>query len=124
MTQMSDFYTRDKANEGIKLPLSKPDGTKTDHYVHILGRDSDAFREADAEAKRNALKIAQIDDETELKKSAEEAKLSLIAKLVIGWSFEEELTFENIKTFLKEAPQIADKIDQVAGMRALFFKEK
>jgi hypothetical protein len=41
---MDAFYTRQKANEGIQLPLFLPDGTKTDHWIRIRGIDSDAFR--------------------------------------------------------------------------------
>jgi hypothetical protein len=52
---MGAFYTRQKANEGIQLPLFLPDGTKTDHWIRIRGIDSDAFRIANDTEHRNAL---------------------------------------------------------------------
>ena len=44
-----------------------------------------------------------------------------MAALVIGWSFDEECTRENVKQLLKEAPYIADLIDRKAADAQLFF---
>ena len=109
---MEEFYTRTKANEGVKLPLSTPDGEKTDHWLMILGVDSDVFREAESEAKRSLI---------QKKADPKEAMLSVVASLVSDWSFDKPCTQEEVKAFLKEAPQIADAVDKVAGDRKLFF---
>ena len=45
---MSAFFTRDRANEGIELPLYLPNGRKSEHWLRVLGVDSDAFRLAEA----------------------------------------------------------------------------
>ncbi len=121
---MEAFFTRERANEGIEIPLYLPDGTKTEHWLRIRGVDSDHFRLAEAESKRDAMHVAMIEDPIERAKAIADAKLNLIAALVISWSFEKECTLENIKEFFRQAPQIADAVDQVASKRALFFAKR
>lgn len=121
---MEAFFTRERANEGIEVPLYLPDGTKTEHWLRIRGVDSDHFRLAEAESKRDAMRVAMIEDPLERAKAIADAKLNLIAALVISWSFEKECTLENIKEFFRQAPQIADAVDQVASKRALFFAKR
>lgn len=121
---MEAFFTRERANEGVEVPLYTPDGTKSQHWVRIRGVDSDAFREAEANSKREAFRVASIEDTVERAKAIQDAKLNLIAALVISWSFEKECTLENVKEFFRQAPQIADAVDQVASKRALFFAKR
>lgn len=124
VVSMEAFFTREKANEGIEVPLYLPDGTKTEHWLRIRGVDSDHFRLAEAESKRDAMRVAMIEDPLERAKAIADAKLNLIAALVISWSFEKECTLENVKEFFRQAPQIADAVDQVASKRALFFAKR
>lgn len=124
MAGMGDFYTRERANEGIKLPLALPDGTETEHYLVIRGIDSDAFRTAEAEAKRKAMQLAALEDDTTRAVAMENERNVLVASLVSGWSFESECTLESVREFLREAPQISDQIDQIATKRSLFFNGK
>ena len=49
---MNAFFTRGVANEGLQLPLYLPNGEKSEHWVRVLGVDSDSFRAAEAESKR------------------------------------------------------------------------
>lgn len=121
---MKEFYTRSKANEGTKVPLSLPDGSPTEHWLVIRGVDSDLFRRAEARSKRKAIEIAQIEDDKKREEAIDEEKLGLIAVLIADWSFEEECTRENVLEFLKEAPQIADVVDRVAVSRASFFGQR
>lgn len=121
---MEAFFTRERANEGIEIPLYLPDGTRTEHWLRIRGVDSDHFRLAEAESKRDAMRVAMIEDPLERAKAIADAKLNLIAALVISWSFEKECTLENVKEFFRQAPQIADAVDQVASKRALFFAKR
>src|SRR5690554_3225672 len=121
---MEAFFTRERANEGVEVPLYTPDGTKSEHWLRIRGVDSDHFRLAEAESKRDAFRVASIEDPVERAKAIQDAKLDLIAALVISWSFEKECTPENIKEFFRQAPQIADAVDQVASKRALFFAKR
>jgi len=121
---MKEFYTRSKANEGKKVPLSLPDGSPSEHWLMVRGVDSDEFRRAEAKSKRKAIELAQIKDDKERQDAIEQEKLELIAVLVAGWSFPEECSRENVVEFLREAPQIGDMVDRIAVSRASFFGER
>lgn len=117
MVGMDAFFTRDKANEGIKVPLRTPEGKETEHYLVIRSQWSDSFQKAKAEAYRADL--AAIAGQGEVK--AEDRTVILTAALVGGWSFEEECTPENVQKLLREAPQLRDMIDRYASNDARFF---
>ncbi|MGI9277482.1 MAG: hypothetical protein ACR2PT_21870 [Endozoicomonas sp.] len=124
MSEMDNFFTRQKANEGIKLPLVTPDGETTEHFIMIRGIDSDAFREAETEARRSALQVAAIEDEVARNEAITAEKLTLMTSLVLDWSFDQTCSPDYIRNFLREAPQIADQIDQLAAKRSLFFAKE
>ena len=124
MVGMDEFFTRERANEGIKLPLTLPGGGKTEHWLKLRGIDSDAFREAEDDSRRVAMVAAQLKDKGEQKAMLREEKLNLVAALVIDWSFDQECTLENVRKFLQEAPQIADDINKVCARRSLFFGKR
>lgn len=118
---MSEFFTRDTANEGIKFPLYTPKGKKSDQFLIVRGIDSDAFRAASSASQRDAAVIAQIENEDERKSALLESQRKLIATLVASWSFDEECTQENVAEFFRQAPQIMDAIDKVVSNRSVFF---
>lgn len=118
---MEAFFTRGKANEGLQLPLYLPSGEKSEHWVRVRGVDSDIFRAADAEARREVFTIAALEDKEAKATAIADSKRRLVAALVADWSFAQECTIENVMAFLKEAPHIMDAIDLAAGKRALFF---
>lgn len=120
---MAAFFTRQKANEGIELPLAFPDGTPSPHLIRIRGVDSDAFKTADAAAKRRMFELASDPDKSKVEAFLVEARLDTISALVVSWTFDEPCTPENIRKLLKEAPQLADQIDRLATKRSLFFKK-
>lgn len=119
----SDFFTRSKANEGEKLPLSLPDGTLTDEWLLIRGVDSDEFRDALDEHRRAILANAAIKDETERAEQNRLAGLKLHCALVVDWSFDAEFTQEAIEEFLQEAPHLAVEVDNFASNRKRFFRK-
>lgn len=133
MDEMKEFYTRGKANEGIEVPLLKANGEKSNHWLRIRGVDSDAFREAELDARRHLAEIAAKEPEKEANKEergnfrkhllSESKKLDLVLvqSLIIGWSFEAEFNDSNCRSFLVEAPNIADRVNKIAGTRMLFF---
>lgn len=121
MSDMSKFFTRQTAGEGIKVPLSLPSGEESEHFFIVRGIDSDEFRDADARARRKALVISEIDDAEEKEDMVKESQLDIIVSLVADWSFEEECTPDNVRKFLREAPQISDAVDRIATRRSLFF---
>lgn len=118
---MTAFFTRGVANEGLQLPLYLPNGEKSEHWVRVLGVDSDAFRLAEAESKRDAFRLASIESNEERAAEIAKSKRRLIASLVTAWSFEQPCTTDNVEAFFLEAPQIMDAIDLAASKRALFF---
>ena len=119
---MQHFFTRQKANEGVKLPLDLPDGTPTAHFITVRGVDSDDFRRANTESKRKLVELALDRERATLDpKEHEQQRLNVLASLVAGWSFDQPCTFENIITLLREAPNLADQIDRIAAKRHLFF---
>lgn len=121
---MEEFYTRQRANEGNKLPLYYPDGTESEHYFIVRGIDSDHFRRAEFLSKRRAIEFAQIEDPVQRADAIRDEEYKCIAALVVSWSFEKECTEENVIAFLKEAPQIADSINKYSARRSLFFAKK
>lgn len=121
MSDMSSFYTRSKANDGVRVDLSLPTGEATDHFIIIRGIDSDNFRDADTKVRRKALSIIEIEDDKVREEMIKESHLDILVSLVIEWSFDDDCTPENIKQLFTEAPQIADTVDRSAAKRSLFF---
>lgn len=121
MTEIEQFYTREKANKGVKVDLYLPSGGPTDHYLIVRGIDSDHFKAANAAAKKEVAKLTVKQDSTEEVQRLSEIRINIISSLIAGWSFDDECTPENVKNMLHKAPQIADKVDQFAGNREEFF---
>lgn len=119
---LEQFHTRQKANEGVELPLTLPDGTPTDHVIRIRSVYSDAFRAADAISRRKLVEMSIGGEKGKVDEALAEEKLILLANLIISWTFETTLTVESATEFLREAPQIADQIDRLASRRSLFFR--
>ena len=127
---MEQFFTRDNANKGIKLPLYTPDGGETEFYLTILGVDSDAYHKADIRERRKLVTLqADVDGMKDAEKeeyidnAQKQSELEILAALIGGWNLEQECTHENKIKLLVNAPQIADKINKIAGNRKLFFSE-
>lgn len=120
----SDFYTRAKASEGERLPLSLPDGTPTDEWLLIRGVDSDEFRAALDEHRRAILANAAIEDETEKVEKNRLAGVKLHCALIMGWSFDIECTADALEEFLREAPHLATEVDNFASDRRRFFRKR
>lgn len=120
--QMAAFFTRQRANEGIELPLDLPDGTPTAHRIRIRGVDSDAFRAAHADSKRRLVELAFNKERATAESIDHEAeRLRLLASLVVSWTFAEACDTDSVVALLREAPQLAEQIDRIASRRSLFF---
>jgi len=117
---MDAFFTRDTANEGVRVPLMLPNGEPSGHWMIIYGCDSDHFRAAEVWSRREATKLMGL-SETERDLAQMDLTHRLRAKLVKAWSFDQECTEENVLAFFRKAPQVGDAIDRIAGNRTLFF---
>lgn len=118
----SDFYTRDKANEGEKFFLPLPDGTLTEHYLIVRHIDSDSFRDTKSRIMRNAALSSKPVTDAEKAERAKSIHLDLLVAMIAGWSFETEFNEAVIREFLINCPSIADKIDGFGSDKANFFK--
>lgn len=127
MSSITAHYTRSGANEGIRIPLANPDGSDTGDWLHVLSVDSDAFRRASADSDRRIMEAA-----IESRRSGKaydqagvyaEERLRRIASLILFWSFEEPVTDELKVEFLRNAPQVADRIDSIAVERRRFIRK-
>jgi hypothetical protein len=123
MGSLSDFHTREAANEGARLDLHLPDGKESGDYLIVRGIDSDEFKAAQAREARRMMLLGEISE----KERIEQARISsanMLASLIVSWSFEDQLTQESAAQWLTEAPQIGDAIDRLASNRRLYFKKK
>lgn len=115
------FNVKAKSDEGVKVPLSLPDGTETDEYLVVRGTDSKAFVAAQTKHQRATLKLAK-DKEKDTVGNRKVLARKLVASLVAGWSFEDmECNEENVIKFFETAPQIQDEVDKFAIDRSNFF---
>lgn len=122
---MEQFHTRERANEGRKLPLYTPDGKPTNDWILVRHAWSDAFVKAEDAAVRAAREIVmgmgEKPDPEAVAEVQRAARVKALSALVAGWSFEAECTPEAVAEFLAQAPQIADAIDKFAGDSKAFF---
>ena len=128
---MEAFMTRQRANDGQRLPLYTPEGTETGHFLTVRGIDSDEFQKARARQTRIIAEIAAL-PEDEREERALAATVDLLAVLVKDWSFSDPdlmpsgttyaCTPENVSQFLREAPQIRERIDALVSQRRVFFR--
>lgn len=136
MSNLDRFKTRAACNNPLRLPLVDPSTKQqTEHWIEILGVDSDAFQQERMESSRRLVeyqrqlkelqaKLGRDLSPAELQAKADEynaaEKLQLVASLVVSWSFEDELNRSSVVAFLQEAPLVADYINAAAADRQLF----
>ena len=120
MSTMEAFAIRQRANDGRRVALTLPDGSPTDHWLQIRSQWSDAFRQAREEAMQQVARMAQT-GKSELDAALEQSLLAVRAALVSDWSFDEPCVPDNVRAFLREAPQIAELIDRAGADDQAFF---
>lgn len=128
MTQLDSFKTRGRANEGVRIKLSNPDGTPTDHWLQIRSVWSDDYQAARAELFRAAvedgkrLAEAKPEDSAALRQESDRRRRTMLcASLVSDWSFDLEFSEKAVADFLLEAPQILRHVEQIAEDDRRFF---
>ena len=122
--KLSDFYTRERANQGERMPLALPDGTPTDQHLVIRGADSDAVRAAIDDFRRDLLRLSAVEDKAQRAQGEAEARVRFTAAMVVGWSFEEPFTDAALAELLREAPYIADAVQRFSDDRQRFFGKR
>lgn len=118
---MEEFFIADAQEEGVEVPLFRPDGTKSDHTITIYGHFSKTYQRVRGTVLREASGLKDLSgDERADAVALNQRKLT--AALVKDWSFDIPLDEDSKMTFLEKAPQIALMIDRVAGDQSLFMK--
>lgn len=117
----SDFFTRERANHGVRVMLPGPDRQPTDQWLHILHTDSDAYRAGVSLTMQKIAELAAERDEAKRKAKQADLEFEAIAALVSDWSFDAPFSREGVIELLREAPYIKDLIDRKAADNALFF---
>ena len=125
------FFTKDASNDGVKVDLFDPDGSKSPFWLIVAGQDSDLYMKGHTKLQRLFLKSKdqfQNDDEAQDWYSGE--LLRLKASCIIGWNLNDdeadpwELTEANALRLLTEAPQVASRIESVIYNRSQYLKKK
>ncbi len=137
---MQEFFTREANSTPQKLPLKKITGEPTEHYLMIVGTESDRFRLAQAEAMRymvvNGAKMEEEqrllsgDDLTEeeyeeLDRNSVQGYSTRLAvqSLIKDWSLPQDCNKENRMELLYQAPYILDSLNSFAGNQGNFIKK-
>tara|TARA_R110000744_G_scaffold143559_1_gene255491 strand:- start:1229 stop:1669 length:441 start_codon:yes stop_codon:yes gene_type:complete len=123
------LFTRDLANDGVKVELSFPDGKDSGFWILVAGIDSDVYRKGKTKLMRFAISLSGKNDE----ESEDLYQLEIIkrtAACIIDWNLIDDdgsewpINDSNRFKLLRQAPQIADKIDDVITSRSLYVKKK
>ncbi len=123
MSSFKDHFTRDKANEGVRVPLLL--GLKdTGDWIHVVGTESDRYRTARDKYFRGLRDVSRLPDGPGKEDSKSALSLALDAVYITDWSFDEECTEDNIIEALTGAPQIRDALNIMAITRGDWYAEK
>lgn len=115
---------RDFENATTVIKIEYPGIGDTGETITIRSRFSKVFRDAQAKAQRQIAAMAMANKGKELADDVvKEIEDAQFAALISDWSFDEELTLENITEFLDANPQIYDKINSSAANDTLFLKK-
>ena len=118
---MKEFFTKEANSTPQKLPLKLKSGEATEHYLMLIGTESDCFRSAQSKALRDGAIKATAGEYDE--KTAKDLDLNLVASLIDSWSFDEECSQENKVKFLDNAPYIRDAINVFSSDQDNFLKK-
>ena len=126
--KMEDFYTRARANEGVRLQLHDGAGNPTDAWICVRGLDSDAYRTAHDAVNRAMVRLAAavrakadapLLAATQAEKDAE--ALAERVALVVNWNLDNPCTPATVTELFREAPYISDQVYYSAQDRDRFF---
>lgn len=123
MADKSKYFTRKRSNEGVKMPILSPAGKDEGEWFRVLGTESTVFKAAIVEKDRRLVEIAQLTADQQ-----EEAKAEmwtrLTAALVVGWSFDNPCTPEEVIELLNEDRDLATQVNTFVTDRGRFFGEE
>lgn len=118
---IEDYKTAQRAQNAVQMFLTLPDGTKTTDYLLVVGTESSEFRSAKYAQEQRAFEISKLESMEQRMDAVEDARITVLASCVKGWSFDVPFTPEAAKDLLKGAPYLADAVDVFISRRAHFF---
>lgn len=117
------FFTRERAHEGVSLPLPGPDGLPSGYHVTIRSTDCDLFRQAQVKRTRENARIFTL-PENEQDEARKEADYQLLSVLVAGWDLATDCTPENVILLMRNAAYFEEFVNSKAtDRRAIFGKQ-
>jgi hypothetical protein len=118
--KMAELFTREKAEDGIKIPIFTRTGEPTDQWLIVRGVLSSQYRQASDEWERRWMR-SMVEETIDPKAERKPMRDPRPATLVKAWSLEDECTPEAVAALMWEAPQIADVVMGVAADRKRFY---
>ena len=130
--QLSDFFFKDKAEVGTRMPIMLPDGTDSGEWLNIIDPEADAavkasrafvfaYRAATAELEPLRKKCEASGDFAEYNISVADAALelnrALACELVNAWSFTEPFNRENLQKLLEQYGALANQVADAHAAR-------
>jgi hypothetical protein len=124
--RIGDLSIREKASEGVKVPLVWVDGTEIEgQWLLIRSIYADEYRRVKLHWDRKLSLLRATKEPAE--SLAEEHHAQMLkdhaAALVAGWSLDDECTKENIEKLLEDCPPLIDQIIETGDKTALFFSK-
>jgi hypothetical protein len=115
---------RDFEEAIIEIPVIYPGIGDTGEIIKIRSRYSREFREASAKAERQ-ISTMMVANKGEMPSEdvLQEIENAQFTALIAEWSFDEDLTAENVAEFMKANPQIRDEINRKAAQDSLFLNK-
>ena len=116
MTSFRDLsLDRDRLEEGRRVTAYDMFGKKTDGWFLVRSEYADEVQQA--------LEMAELEKAKNPHTTMSELKLEARVSLVMGWSYDDDLTTDNVREMLKDQPWNADRIDKAAGDLKGFFSK-
>lgn len=120
--EMDIFMTGKHHDSPKRMPLYAPDGSKTEHYLDLVGEDSKLVRRKKKELHTAIAKHAKEGEFTE--DDNDKFTVELLASAVVGWSFKKECTAENVCEFLMNSPSVKRSVDVFVANNENYFEKK
>jgi hypothetical protein len=123
MSNLDRYRTRKQAQTPRKVYLMDPaSGKMTEDWILVRSSLSDEFIAARDDSMQAVQEIVEPNKEKR-KEQVSDIQLGLKVALVAGWSFEEPFTDENVRNWLRDAPQVQMMVMSVADDFSAFFAE-
>ena len=128
---LSMFDTVAACNKGVEFELDTPDGSPSGIFWTVLGRDSDAFREYDQDAKNERNRRAQMAFRSgkplqmDSAQVEEQKQVDLLCVLSTGWrNMPDNVAFSvpACRDVLTKYPHIRRQVDAFIGDIGNFMK--